>query len=80
MKVYVTKYALTDGIREIDVEECGDGLVRTIGHRYDTYFHKEGREWHRDQVSANARADAMRKAKIASLEKSIAKLRALKFQ
>lgn len=80
MKVYVTKYALTEGIQEMDGEECGDGMVRIIGDLYGTFFHKEGRDWHREQGSANARAEAMRKAKIASLEKSIAKLRAMKFQ
>jgi hypothetical protein len=43
------------------------------------YAHGEGRQWHRTQESALARAESMRKAKIASLRKSIARLEALSF-
>jgi hypothetical protein len=83
MKVWITKYALTDGI------QCVDGVTfdrspklleynRAAG-RLSQYAHGEGKEWHRTYESAQARAEAMRVAKIASYRKSIAKLEKLSF-
>jgi hypothetical protein len=43
------------------------------------YFHGEGRNWHRTPEGAKAKAEAMRKAKIASLKKQLAKLESLSF-
>lgn len=39
----------------------------------------EGRQWHRTREAAVARALEMREAKIASLERQIAKLRKMEF-
>jgi hypothetical protein len=78
VKIYSTKYALTVGIQHLDAEDCGDGMVKAGG--LFNYLHGEGRQWHRTREGAVLKAEAMRNAKIKSLEKSLAKLRALKFQ
>jgi len=43
------------------------------------YAHGEGNDWHRSAKQALERAEDMRKKKIASLRKSIAKLEAMNF-
>jgi hypothetical protein len=82
MKVWITKYALSVGIIEADAKESaaypGMVVIRREG-RFDECFHNEGKDWHRTLTFAQTRADKMRVAKIASLEKQIAKLRALTF-
>lgn len=80
MKIYVTKNALTTGIEEcvaMTLPDISESMVKTCDGRY---FHGEGRDWHRDRLSAVTRAEKMRAAKIALLEKSIAMLTRLKFQ
>ena len=83
MKVYVTVYALTTGIEELDVEgtqtstRVQHGDPASISCRY---FFGEGKDWHRDRPSAVARAEQMRLAKIASLRKKIAKLEVMSFE
>ena len=81
MKVWISKSALSTGIREADVEPSGIilGMVVEIGKGYGSYFHGEGNEWHRSRESAVAKAEEMRAAKIASLKKQIAKLEKLTF-
>lgn len=77
IKAWVTKYALTAGIK------CVEGKVR---HSVDSEMLSYGigigqcvfrNEWQRTPEAALARAEEMRKAKIASLKKSITKLEAL---
>lgn len=81
MKVWITKYALTSGIIETEAEECGDDMVRVHNNTFcDSYYHKEGREWHRTKESAVAKAEEMRKKKIASLQKQIKKLENTNFE
>ena len=81
MKVWITKYALTSGIIETEAEECGDDMVRVHNSTFcDSYYHKEGREWHRTKESAIAKAEEMRKKKIDSLQKQIKKLENMKFE
>jgi len=86
MKVWITKWALTQGIFEAEVEECdtegmvaqkpdGGGLCNMA-----TYYHGEGKEWHRTRESAVARAEAMRQKKIANVKKQLKKLELLKFE
>jgi len=79
MKVFVTKYALTIGIQEVDVRECGDGMVVQGDGCYANYYHGEGKEWHRTRESAAARAEEMRRKKIESVKKLVAKLEAMTF-
>jgi protein subunit release factor A len=80
MKVYITKYALTSGILEIEARNgTAENMVcyRSKGASYDQYAH--GNDWHVDIDSAKAKAEQMRQAKIASLKKQIAKLEKLEF-
>lgn len=88
MMYFITKYALTEGIRTVDatlIEHCDNesmiGQVQAGGHSGSLrqYFHGEGKEWHRTRSDAVKRAEEMRAAKIKSLEKSLAKLQKLKF-
>jgi hypothetical protein len=75
MKVYITKYALTQGIITSDVVDVGDNIV------YDnrgTYYHKP--DWHESMDEAIQRAEAMRQAKIKSLQKQIKKLEDMRFE
>jgi hypothetical protein len=81
MKVYITKYALTQGIYEAEAERCTDISPTMIELRNPGYvtetFH--GNDWHETKEEAVARAEEMRLARVKSLEKSIAKLRKLVF-
>lgn len=76
MKIWNSKYALTEGLIEQDGEEVGDSMVKVGSLQY---LHGEGKEWHRTRESAAARAELMRKAKIASMRKQLARLEALRF-
>jgi len=44
-----------------------------------TYFHWEGKEWHRTEKEALCRAQEMRDRKIRSLKKQIEKLEKMSF-
>lgn len=80
--VYITKYALTKGIFECRVKECGNGMVVWSSEEcgcYNQYFHTEGKEWHRTKESAIAKANKMRDQKILNLKKNIDKLNAKTF-
>lgn len=81
---WVTKYALTDGIQKISGNVCNetnDKLLRykNMGSSGMYYSHAWGNEWHRTPEAALARAEEMRKNKIASLKKSLAKLESMIF-
>lgn len=78
---YITKCALTKGIRTIQGEISPEwpNLVSS-GSGFDNHhFHGEGRQWHRTMEGAITKAEQMRKAKIASLFKQISKLEQLSF-
>ena len=72
MKVYITKYALTEGILEVEAELFADG--RAVKWDQWSTAHGEGKEWHRTREGAKVRADVMRNRKIKSMRESIAKL------
>lgn len=76
MKVFVTKYALTKGILEIEGRVSESFPTMFIASRTQT-FH--GKDWHRMHTSALIRADQMRMAKIESLKQSIVKLQKMSF-
>jgi len=81
-KVYVTKYALTQGIFEGEAEIChgvSEGMIELLENK-NFYFHGEGREWHRTKESAIKRAEEMRNRGIIKLEKKIQKLKEMKFE
>lgn len=79
MEVYITRYALSDGILEKEAEECDrfPGMIETDDH---AYFHGEGKDWTRTKEAAVARAEEMKAKKIKSLKKQIEKLEAMKFE
>lgn len=75
MKVFVTKYALSNGIKETDCkisEQFPDMAVDGLA-----YHHKP--DWHENKEDAIIQAEKMRVAKIASLKKQLNKLEKLKF-
>ena len=74
---WVTKYALTQGIMKVD-GEVHHGTSSNM-FSYGEYGYAHGDDWHRTHESAVAKAEDMRKKKIASLKKSIAKLEAMNF-
>ncbi|MEL7494169.1 MAG: hypothetical protein AAGJ95_09435 [Cyanobacteria bacterium J06554_11] len=82
VKVWITKYALTKGIQEAEAETWANhkGMVSVPKWGALATFHGEGREWHRTRESALKRAEEMRLRRIASLEKQLDKLRALRFE
>lgn len=72
MKVYITQYALTDGIYISDtmVVEKNKGPLRT--------YHKPN--WHTTKEEAIQRAEKMRESKIKSLNRSLDRIGKLKFE
>lgn len=82
MKIWNSKYALTEGLIEQEGEEygkVGSSTVRVGLLPRQEYLHGEGKEWHRTRESALARAEVMRQAKIVSLRNQLARLEALRF-
>ena len=80
IKAWITKYALTEGIEVVDAEVCGEGNMIAYGNVGYGSQYAHGKDWHRTPEAALARAEEMRKAKISSLRKSIAKIEALTFK
>jgi hypothetical protein len=80
MKAWVTKYALTSGIREVEGIQDEEILVvrKTVDSYGDECFH--GSEWHTTRETALARAEKMRLKHIESLKDSIAKMEKLSFK
>ena len=78
MRVWITKYALTEGVQEWEVTQSKDypNMVFDGG----LYFHGEGRQWHKTERGAIEKAESIRKTKIKSLQKKIAKLEAMRFE
>lgn len=75
MRIYNTKYALTDGIKEIEVnkeniEDDGYVFVNKDGL---SYFLRKN-EWAKTKEEALKAAEEMRNKKISSLQKKIKKL------
>lgn len=80
-RAFITKYALTKGIFEIEGEQSLEGspsFLSDLNNHFGTY-HGEGKQWHRTQEEALARAEEMRKDKIASIEKQRKKLETMTF-
>lgn len=76
IEVWVSRYALTVGVHK------AKGLLATDLRYFKAlspYLFLGPGHWHRDEASARQAAEKMRVAKIASLEKQLAKLRELTF-
>lgn len=78
--VYVTKYALTKKIYEVNAQEIRPGayIYRPKGWLVDNYVFDH--DVHITQAAALKRAETMRINKIASLEKQIKRLRNMAFE
>ena len=81
MKVWITKYALTDGIIEADVKPvlCGSVCISDTISPVLCRILNEG-EWHSDKKQAIDKAEEMRQKKIASLKRQIEKLEEMRFE
>ena len=80
-KAWITKYALTKGIYEMEVEDCFDISPRTVTsvEKYpDGEMYLNG-EWHRTREEAIHAANGMRARKLVSLHKQFQKLEAMEF-
>jgi len=85
-KVWITKYALTQGIFEVEVEfpsyadvDNDKNYVKVVKNQGEGYF-GEGKDWHRTKESAIKRAEKMKMNKIANVEKQLEKLKKMKFE
>ncbi len=80
-KAWISKYALTTGIFEVEVEDCFSIDPNMVAARTPDYptqnFHKG--DWHRTRDEAAAKAEQIRTKKIASLQSQIKKLEGMKF-
>jgi len=81
-KVWITKYALTQGIFEVEVEfppyNEDKNYVKVVKNQGEGYY-GEGKDWHRDKESAIKRAEEMKMRKITNVEKQLEKLKEMKF-
>ena len=79
--VWISRYALAGGVKELPlIRADDDGYAWVEIKGGPSYGEMMGRaDWHRTKEAALARAEEMRTAKIASHEKSIAKLNKLTF-
>ena len=80
MKVWITKYALTKGLFEINAEIIDRGAKHVYAKGKspsgDSIF---TREWANTRAEAVIKAEAMKKARVASLKRAIAKMQAKTF-
>ena len=77
-KVWVTRYALTDGIMEMKGEIHDDGYFLPDGDGYWSSIPKK--DWHHTKAEAIARAEEMRIERLKSLDNQIKKISSLKFE
>jgi len=83
-KYWISKYALTQGIFEIEAEkrEGYEGAENYIKHKLNgmmVSYAIEGKEWHKTKEEAIIRANELRIKKVASMKKQIAKLEKMEF-
>lgn len=78
--MYLSKYALTDGIKSVEApakdDHGGTGWICPVG--YMTYY-KIGRDIHETHAGAVTAAEAARLKKIKSLKAQLKKMEALTF-
>ena len=78
MKVWITKYALTDGIIEADGVRTTQGVyIANSGLNTDWFY---GSDWHSNKQSAINKAEEMRQKEVESLKKKIKKLEGMRFE
>lgn len=77
--VWITKYAITRGIYELEISRISEDGQTVYGKAWNDSFRGEGKNWCRTREEAVKRADAMRLKRIEDLKKQIAKLEKMKF-
>ena len=80
MKVWITKYALTDGIIEADAELCGLDIISASWDNGTKCGNFGSEEWCGRKKSAVKKAEEMRQKKITSMKKQIEKLERMRFE
>lgn len=80
MKVWITKYVLTEGLLEVDADTFPDmpSMVRYVEKGSSVYVGKG--HWHTERSVAVKKANSIVAKKIATLQTQIGKLRQLSFQ
>lgn len=76
--VWLSKYALTAGIKEVNADIRGDSAYPGAPYASFTSY-VMGKDAHETRDMAVMAAEAARKKKLASLKKQVAALEALKF-
>ena len=80
MKVWVTKFALTKGILELEVDQSESyPNIVTTREVWKRNFHGKGVDWHLSEEEAKIKAEDMRLSKVKSLQKSLAKFEKMRF-
>lgn len=80
LKIWITKYALTQGILELEAERCNNtnpDLIKTEKHGF---FLGEGKEWYTTKEEAITKAEQIKQAKINGLKKQLKKLENMSFE
>lgn len=80
---WISKHALTKGVYPVECDEppkIDPGFLVNRSERVWQYFSGEGRQWHRSEADAIAKAEIMRAQKISSLRKQIDRLEKLTFK
>ena len=81
MKAFITKYALTKGILEREVNACNIPNTKEVVRDATNFFiYYHAGEWYKTWVAAAAKAEDMRQKKIISLQNQIRKLDYLEFK
>ena len=75
--VWITKYALTQGIFKAEVEDCFDTAPDMVHHVGTPMTYYYGNNWHRTREDAVERVRVMIKSAREALDKKRAKLDAL---
>ena len=83
MKAFSSKYALTEGVREIEgtivTGSSGTKYFKQSGHRYTQPLLTVGKGAHLTRDAAVEAAEFLRERKLASLRRQIAKIEELDF-
>ena len=79
MRVFISKYALTQGIFEVEVDEC-EGVPGMVADRSLFVSHYRRPDWHLTREEAVDRARVMQATKLGALRRQMRKIEALMFE